>query len=77
MWYLVARMLAWVLRDVLLESFPERYITPAVVGVTLLEMCIRDSHFPVCFAHIRPILPRQTVGRKGKIGFSGDFFAKV
>ena len=34
-------------------------------------------HFPVCFGHIRPILPRQTVGRKGKIGFSGDFFAKV
>ena len=34
-------------------------------------------HFPVCFVRIRPILPRQTVGRKGKIGFSGDFFAKV
>ena len=34
-------------------------------------------HFPVCFVHIRPILPRQTVGFKGKIGFSGDFFAKV
>ena len=36
MWYLVALMLAWVLLDVLLEIFPERYITPAVVGVTLL-----------------------------------------
>ncbi len=28
MWYLVALMLAWVLLDVLLEIFPERYITP-------------------------------------------------
>lgn len=36
MWYLVALMLAWILLDVLLEVFPERYITPAVIGVTLL-----------------------------------------
>ena len=41
MWYLVALMLAWVLLDVLLEIFPERYITPAVVGVTLLGWCGR------------------------------------
>ena len=36
MWYLVALMLAWILLDVLLDIFPERYITPAVIGVTLL-----------------------------------------
>ncbi len=30
-------------------------------------------HFPVCFVHIRPILPRQTVGRKEKSAFQAIF----
>ena len=38
MWYLVALMLACVLLDVLLEIFPERYITPAGHGVAALPL---------------------------------------
>ena len=58
MWYLVALMLAWVLLDVLLEIFPERYITPAVVGVTLLGWGITLVwEAPFCIAQGMVSLP--------------------
>ena len=63
MWYLVALMLAWVLLDVLLEIFPERYITPAVVGVTLLGWGITLVwEAPFCIAQGMVIVPYLYVG---------------
>ena len=63
MWYLVALMLAWVLLDVLLEIFPERYITPAVVGVTLLGWGITLVwEAPFCIAQGMVSLPYLYIG---------------
>lgn len=63
MWYLVALMLAWVLLDVLLEIFPERYITPAVVGVTLLGWGVTLVwEAPFCIAQGMVSLPYLYIG---------------
>ena len=67
MWYLVALMLAWVLLDVLLEIFPERYITPAVVGVTLLGWGITLVwEAPFCIAQGMVSLPYLYIGYLAK-----------
>ena len=67
MWYLVALMLAWVLLDVLLEIFPERYITPAVVGVTLLGWCVTLVwEAPFCIAQGMVSLPYLYIGYLAK-----------
>ena len=36
MWYLLALMVGWVLLDVILNIFPERYVPWAVAGCVLL-----------------------------------------
>ena len=67
MWYLVALMLAWVLLDVLLEIFPERYITPAVVGVTLLGWGVTLVwEAPFCIAQGMVSLPYLYIGYLAK-----------
>ena len=67
MWYLVALMLAWVLLDVLLEVFPERYITPAVVGVTLLGWGVTLVwEAPFCIAQGMVSLPYLYIGYLAK-----------
>lgn len=67
MWYLVALMLAWVLLDVLLEIFPERYITPAIVGVTLLGWGITLVwEAPFCIAQGMVSLPYLYIGYLAK-----------
>ena len=67
MWYLVALMLAWVLLDVLLEIFPERYITPAVVGVTLLGWGVTLVwEAPFCIAQCMVSLPYLYIGYLAK-----------
>ena len=66
-WYLVALMLAWVLLDVLLEIFPERYITPAVVGVTLLGWGVTLVwEAPFCIAQGMVSLPYLYIGYLAK-----------
>ena len=67
MWYLVALMLAWILLDVLLEVFPEQYITPAVVGVTLLgwgTTLVWEA--PFCIAQGMVSLPYLYIGYLAK-----------
>ena len=67
MWYLVALMLAWGLLDVLLEIFPERYITPAVVGVTLLGWGVTLVwEAPFCIAQGMVSLPYLYIGYLAK-----------
>ena len=67
MWYLVALMLAWVLLDVLLEIFPERYITPAVVGVALLGWGVTLVwEAPFCIAQGMVSLPYLYIGYLAK-----------
>ena len=63
MWYLVALMLAWILLDVLLDIFPERYITPAVIGVTLLGWGITLVwEAPFCIAQGMVTVPYLYIG---------------
>ena len=67
MWYLVALMLAWILLDVLLDIFPERYITPAVIGVTLLGWGITLVwEAPFCIAQGMVSLPYLYIGYLAK-----------
>ena len=67
MWYLVALMLAWILLDVLLEVFPERYITPAVVAVTLLGWGITLVwEAPFCIAQGMVSVPYLYIGYLAK-----------
>ena len=67
MWYLVALMLAWILLDVLLDIFPERYITPAVVGVTLLGWGVTLVwEAPFCIAQGMVSLPYLYIGYLAK-----------
>ena len=66
LWGLVM-MLAWVLLDVLLEIFPERYITPAVVGVTLLGWGVTLVwEAPFCIAQGMVSLPYLYIGYLAK-----------
>lgn len=67
MWYLVALMLAWILLDVLLEVFPERYITPAVIGVTLLGWGMTLVwEAPFCIAQGMVSVPYIYIGHLAK-----------
>lgn len=67
MWYLVSLMLAWVLLDVLLEVFPEQYITWAVAGVTLLGWGITLVwEAPFCIAQGMVSLPYLYIGYLAK-----------
>ena len=67
MWYLLALMVGWVLLDVLLEIFPERYITPAVVGVTLLGWGVTLVwEAPFCIAQGMVSLPYLYIGYLAK-----------
>ena len=60
-------MLAWVLVAVMLEKFPERYITPAVVGVTLLGWGVTLVwEAPFCIAQGMVSLPYLYIGYLAK-----------
>lgn len=67
MWYLLSLMLAWILLDVILNIFPERYIPWAVLGTMLLGwgICI-TWEAPFCIGQGMVTVPSLYVGYLAK-----------
>ena len=67
MWYLVSLMIAWVLLDLILNIFPERYINWAVIGTMLLGwgICI-TWEAPFCIGQGMVTVPALYVGYLAK-----------
>lgn len=63
MWYLLALMIAWIVLDILLNVFPERYIPWAVGGTMLLGWGIALAwEAPFCLAQGLIVVPYLYLG---------------
>ena len=67
MWYLLSLMIAWILLDVILNIFPERYIPWAVLGIMLLGwgICITWDA-PFCIGQGMVTVPSLYIGYLAK-----------
>ena len=67
MWYLLSLMIAWILLDIILNIFPERYINWAVLGTMLLGwgICI-TWEAPFCIGQGMVTVPALYVGYLAK-----------
>lgn len=67
MWYLLSLMIAWILLDVILNIFPERYIPWAVLGTMLLGwgICI-TWEVPFCIGQGMVTVPSLYAGYLAK-----------
>ena len=67
MWYLLALMIGWIVLDVIVNIFPEQYISWAVLGTMLLGWGITLAwNTPFCIAQGLVIVPYLYVGHLAK-----------